>query len=139
MFYVKSEQHFDSAHFLEGYSGKCHSIHGHRWKVVVEIKGDTLGQEGDERSMLIDFNRLKQAAGDLCQKFDHALLYERGSLKELTKVALEEEGFNLVETSFRPTAEELARYFYNALKEKGFGVNRVEVYETPKTCAIYGE
>ena len=34
MYFLKTEQSFDSAHFLAGYHGKCANIHGHRWKDV---------------------------------------------------------------------------------------------------------
>ena len=38
MYYLKTEQSFDAAHFLKGYAGKCHNLHGHRWRVIVEIQ-----------------------------------------------------------------------------------------------------
>ena len=37
MYYLKTEHSFDSAHFLAGYEGKCRNIHGHEWRVVIEI------------------------------------------------------------------------------------------------------
>lgn len=42
MYYLKTENSFDSAHFLKGYDGKCRNLHGHRWRVVVEIAADQL-------------------------------------------------------------------------------------------------
>lgn len=42
MYYLKTESSFDSAHFLKGYDGKCRNLHGHRWRVVVEIAADQL-------------------------------------------------------------------------------------------------
>lgn len=42
MYSLISEHSFDAAHFLKGYEGKCSNIHGHRWRVVVEIQGDVL-------------------------------------------------------------------------------------------------
>ena len=38
MYEISIEQHFDAAHFLRGYRGKCEALHGHRFKVVVKIK-----------------------------------------------------------------------------------------------------
>ena len=38
---------------------------------------------------------------------------------------------------FRTTAENLARYFFDKLANKGFPVSQVDVYETPNNCAIY--
>ena len=30
MYYLETEEHFDAAHFLKGYAGKCSNLHGHR-------------------------------------------------------------------------------------------------------------
>ena len=51
MYILKTEYDFDSAHFLKGYDGKCSNIHGHRWKVVVNVGSETLEQEGNIRGM----------------------------------------------------------------------------------------
>lgn len=139
MYYLKTEQSFDSAHFLKGYQGKCHNLHGHRWRVVAEIKGESLSAETQTRSMLVDFGELKAVLKSICDDLDHSLIYEAGSLRPATLAALCEEEFRLIEVPFRPTAEEFARYFYEKLSEKGFLVHRVEVYETPNNCAAYEE
>ena len=74
---------------------------------------------------------------DLCDNLDHSLIYESGSLREKTIEALAEEEFRMVEVPFRPTAENFARYFYEEVKNAGFPVHRVEVYETPTNYAAY--
>lgn len=139
MFYLKTEQSFDSAHFLKGYQGKCHNLHGHRWRVVAEISGEMLSQAQQTRGMLVDFGELKAALKEICDGLDHSLIYEKDSLRPVTLAALREEEFRLIEVPFRPTAEEFARYFYGQLVEKGFPIHRVEVYETPNNCAAYEE
>ena len=50
MYIVKTEDSFDSAHFLARYNGKCRNIHGHRWRVVIEIAGENL-----DDGMVVDF------------------------------------------------------------------------------------
>ena len=139
MYYLKSEDTFDAAHFLKDYDGKCRNIHGHCWRVVAEIKGERLSEEVQERGMLTDFSALKQALKELCGKFDHSLIYEEGSLKPSTLQAFADETFKVFEVPFRPTAENFAKYFYEKLKEKGFNAHRIEVYETAKNCAAYEE
>ena len=84
MYYLRSEQSFDSAHFLADYEGKCRNLHGHRWRVVAEVKGDRLSEDPQHRGMLIDFGELKQILKDLCDHMDHSLIYETGSMKEST-------------------------------------------------------
>ena len=137
MYYLKTSASFDSAHFLAGYEGKCANIHGHRWKVEVSINGEVLQQEGTKRGMLIDFSDLKKAVHDMADSFDHALIYESGSMKETTIAAMNDEGFRLIEVPFRPTAENFAKYFFDVLSGQGLSVRSVTVYETPDNCAVY--
>ena len=137
MYTLKTSASFDSAHFLAGYEGKCANIHGHRWTVEVTVSGAKLQQSGTKRGMLIDFGDLKSAVRALADSFDHALIYEAGSLRERTLSALTEEGFRLIEVPFRPTAEHFAEHFYRLLAENGIAPSCVTVYETPENCASY--
>lgn len=137
MYYIRSESSFDSAHFLKGYNGKCSNLHGHRWRVVVELGSETLSDEQQTKGMLLDFGDLKHVVKEICDKLDHCLIYETGSLKEKTVLALQDENFRMVEVPFRPTAENFSRYFFEEILGKGFPVHRVEVYETPSNCAVY--
>lgn len=139
MYYLKTSACFDSAHFLHGYKGKCSNIHGHHWVVEVKINSGKLQVSGEKRGMLLDFGDFKQALKELAEGFDHKLIYEKNTLKLATLAALEEEGFLLVETDFRPTAENFAAYIYAELYKKGIPVFSVTVYESPENCAVYGE
>ena len=139
MYYLEAEQSFDAAHFLKGYQGKCKNLHGHRWRVVVSVRGKALQQTGPERGMLLDFSTLKGALKTLTEEFDHALLLEEGSLRPETLAALAAEEFRTVTLPFRTTAENLARYFYEKLRQQDLPVSRVAVYETPTNCAVYEE
>lgn len=139
MYFLKSEASFDSAHFLYGYDGKCSNIHGHRWKIEVTVKDLSLQSEGQTKGMIIDFGDLKKALKSVADNFDHALIYETGTLKKDTLECLLRDGFRLVELPYRPTAENLARHFYQLLKDSGFNLHNVTVYETPNNCAMYEE
>jgi 6-pyruvoyltetrahydropterin/6-carboxytetrahydropterin synthase len=139
MYELKSESSFDSAHFLTDYEGKCENLHGHRWRVVAYIATDQLQREGTNKDMVVDFKIFKTALRELTEAFDHTFLVEEGSLAPSTIEALESETFRLTILPFRTTTENLARYFYGKLAEKGFPVSKVEVYETPLNCAIYSE
>ncbi len=137
MYTLQSSACFDSAHFLKGYDGKCSNIHGHRFKLEAVIASEELCGDGSERGMIVDFKTFKKDLKKLAEEMDHSLILEAGSLKEKTRAALEEEGFRLVELGFRPTAENLAEYFYGELEERGYQVVLVKVYETPDNCAAY--
>ncbi len=137
MYTIRTEASFDAAHFLSGYEGKCSNLHGHRWRVVAEIAAEALSEEGQTRGMVTDFGEVKRVLHELADIYDHTFLYERGTLRETTIRALSEEGFSLCELPFRPTAENLAKRFYDRLEERGFAVRAVEVFETPGNSAVY--
>ena len=50
--------------------------------------------------------------------------------------ALIDENFKIINLPFRPTAENLAKYIYEALS-KNYLVDCLDVYETPNNCASY--
>lgn len=137
MYTLQTSASFDSAHFLKGYEGKCSNIHGHRWTVEVTVASEEVKKEGQIRGMVVDFKNLKKDLNRLADELDHSLIIEEGSLKEKTREALLEEEFRIVEVSFRPTAENLAEYFYDAMEEEGYQIVLVKVYETPNNCAGY--
>ena len=137
MYILKTAAAFDSAHFLAGYNGKCANLHGHHWVIEVEAGQETLQAEGEKRGMVIDYGDLKKAVRALADSFDHALIYEAGSLKAATLAALSDENFRMIEVPYRPTAENFAKAFYEALSADGLPVLRVTVYETPDNSARY--
>ena len=67
MYRLKTSAAFDSAHFLSGYNGKCANIHGHRWKIEVEIESAELITDGEKRGMIIDFGDLKKSGSFSCR------------------------------------------------------------------------
>ncbi len=137
MYIIKVEDHFDGAHFLAGYEGKCSNIHGHCWRVEVEVQTEQLIDEGQRRGMVTDFADAKRDLKQIVDYFDHALIIEEGSMKNRTLNCLIEDGYKVVSVSFRTTAENFACYFYESMKEKGYDVKRVKVFETVTNCAIY--
>lgn len=130
MYIVSSESAFDAAHFLTNYEGKCKNIHGHRWRIVAEVKGEL------NNGMLIDFGILKKDLKDLCDYFDHSFIVEKNSLKDELLNMLKEQ-FLIREVSFRTTAENFSKYFFETLQKKGYDVVSVSVYETPTNKAEY--
>ena len=137
MYSLKTSASFDSAHFLSGYNGKCANIHGHHWLVEVETASEKLIENGEKRGMVIDFGDLKKAVRALADSYDHALIYEKDTLKPATLAALKDENFRLIELECRPTAENFARIFFGQLTDAGLSVTKVTVYETPENCASF--
>jgi 6-pyruvoyltetrahydropterin/6-carboxytetrahydropterin synthase len=137
MYRIQTETHFDAAHFLAGYQGKCSNLHGHRWRVVVQISRENLRLDPQDTGMVEDFSTVKEALEEISAYYDHSLIYEKNSMKDTTVSALKGEGFLLREVKFRPTAENFAKDFFDRLTALRFPVSAVEVYETPNNCAIY--
>ena len=139
MYCLQTEAAFDSAHFLTDYYGKCENLHGHRWRVVVYLEQEELQTEGTMKDMVLDFAGGDERVGmdALADSLDHTFLVEEGSLKPATLAALEDEGFSLTIMPFRTTAENLARWFFERLREQGLPVIEVECDETPNNRAFY--
>lgn len=114
MFEITVTGHFDSAHYLDGYKGKCEEVHGHRFGVVVGIGGERLNEIG----ILYDFSELKAHLREVLGYLDHKPLNDLPPFK----------GQN-------PSSENLAVYIYRELEGRLKGsvvtLSFVEVHESP--------
>lgn len=59
---------FSAAHFVT-YEGQCERLHGHNYRVQVEIEGE-LNQD----KLVFDFTTLKRVTREICQQLDHRFL-----------------------------------------------------------------
>ncbi|MDP4179155.1 MAG: 6-carboxytetrahydropterin synthase QueD [Bacillota bacterium] len=137
MYTLKAEHSFDSAHFLANYAGKCGNIHGHRWRVEIEVQSSSLNEGGQFDGMVIDFKDLKRDIKEMIDYYDHSLIIEENTMRKETLEHLIMDGFRIINVKFRPTAENFACFFYKTMKEKGYKVKKATVYETPTNCASY--
>ena len=126
MFEVTVEAGFSSGHYLRNYHGKCENPHGHNYKVFVTL----LGEELDEAGLLLDFKLLKQVMRPVVDYLDHQMIND---LEPFV-------------TEINPSAENLARYFFDEtntqLHEMTAGRVRVKdctIYETDTSFARYYE
>jgi 6-pyruvoyltetrahydropterin/6-carboxytetrahydropterin synthase len=137
MYSITTEASFDAAHFLKNYNGKCKNIHGHRWRIIVEVQSENLKTDVQEYGMITDFGDLKRDLKELADKFDHTFIYEKDSLKKELVEMLKSEDFALNEVDFRPTAENFSKYIFDEMTNRGYDVAKVSVYETPNNLASY--
>jgi len=129
MYKLQVKGHFDAAHYIKDYRGKCSRMHGHRWEVVVVLAGSELGP----MNMLVDFSWVKKRLGVLLEGLDHYVLNEQ--LPKLTQYG---EADNV-------TAEYLARWIYQCFEvfmahpdlPSGLKLARVAVWENPECCVSY--
>jgi 6-pyruvoyltetrahydropterin/6-carboxytetrahydropterin synthase len=134
-FRLQVKTHFDAAHYIRNYVGKCSREHGHRWEVEVVLESTVL----DERNMLVDFKSVKSLLNDLVDaKLDHWQLNE--TLREpnvtaeyLSKwIYVELEGlFHAVSTT--PPLN----YEIRDAVQRGLKLVRVTVWESPDCCVKY--
>lgn len=133
MLTVTKTVRFDAAHVLTNHQGLCRNLHGHTYRVDVSVR-QAADDAGD---MVIDFKDLKQiAAREICDRFDHAFIYNTASAGECEIAAVvEKNGMRTVPLPFRSTAENLARHFFGKLKAHLPGLARVRVWETADSSA----
>ena len=126
---------FDAAHILTNHQGLCKNLHGHTYRVDVSVTQP----EGDDSDMVIDFKDLKTIATEtICDRFDHAFIYNTESAGEREIAAVvEKNGMRTVAIPFRSTAENLARLFFGDLRPRIPGLSAVKVWETADSCAEY--
>jgi len=135
------------AHMLANHKGKCRNIHGHTYKMEVEVKrfeGDVLVRPGEtDHGMVLEFNDVKAIINDLIvEKLDHAFLYWKDSTDpmehEIASI-LRKYDRKMVEIDYRPTAEEMAISFKKEIETKikdlGVYVSSLIVWESPTSYA----
>ena len=122
MYVINVKWHYDSAHFLKSYHGKCERLHGHRYVVEAGLAFEQLGEGG----MAYDFSEAKRAHRAVTDEMDHQNINDLPAFQEL-------------ETS----AENQAKYIFGELKGRLGPVSEnllyVKVWETPNQWAQYSE
>ena len=125
MFEVTVEETFAAGHFLRNYKGKCENPHGHNYKVLVTLQGRDL----DKAGLLLDFKDLKVVMKAVVERLDHQMINDIKPFDEVN-----------------PSAENLARYFYQetntklkSVTEGRVSVKMVTMFETDTTNATYYE
>jgi 6-pyruvoyltetrahydropterin/6-carboxytetrahydropterin synthase len=135
------------AHMLANHNGKCRNIHGHTYKMQVEIaqnKGGLTSNMGKtDHGMVLEFNDIKEIVNRLIvDKLDHAFLYWKDSTDpmehEIAEV-LKKYDRKMVVIDYRPTAEEMALSFKKEIDAEisslGVIVTSLVVWESPTSFA----
>lgn len=126
---------FDAAHVLTNHQGLCKNLHGHTYRVDISVSQ----REGEDSDMVIDFKDLKSIAeAVICDRFDHAFIYNTTSPGECEIAAVvEKNSMRTVAIPFRSTAENLAKYFFELLITHIPNIASVKVWETAMSSAEY--
>ncbi len=133
MFIITKEVYFCYGHRLMNHPGKCRNLHGHSVKACISIKQEVL----DEQGMVCDFSDVKNCVdGYINQLLDHNFLLHKDDPLIPALVANGEQFLALDE---HPTAEVLSKMIYRHVKQQGFNVDQVVLWETSSACACYRE
>lgn len=120
MFLLSVKAHYDSAHFLRSYHGKCEKLHGHRYVVEAALAFDDVGEGG----IAYDFAEAKRHLRAIADHLDHE------NINDL-------EPFTVLE----PSAENQARWIFDEMRRRLGDVSEnlvyVRVWETPDQYAQY--
>ena len=124
MITITKEFTFASAHRLLNHEGSCKNLHGHNYKLIVEITGplDT-GEASSSFGMVMDFKKFKGIVWErILDRLDHHYL-------------------NDIFASDAPTAENMVAWIAGIL-ESSFSLHhlkliRVVLYETDTSYATW--
>ena len=108
----------DAAHRLRDYPGSCQRLHGHTYRVRATFRIRSLEDSG----MAMDFSKAKEILRTALDYMDHQYI------NELPEFSLQ-----------NPTAENIARFIFEQLKEQNVQLHSVSVWETATSRATYFE
>ena len=108
---------FDAAHLLPDYVGKCKNLHGHSWRLDVEVARAIKGS-AVYTTMIIDFGDLKKIVNDaVIDKLDHQYINDI--------------------VPGPPTAENMVGWIAYQLLETGLEVVSLKLWETDTSFATW--
>lgn len=120
MFEVTVQEHFDAAHYLRGYKGKCESLHGHRFQVAVSL----MVKKTNDIGLAYDFVQLKAQLRGILGRFDH------GCLNDITP-------FDKINPSSENIASTVYSELHKLLRGEDVSISRIQVWESPQNCITY--
>lgn len=156
----------DAGHRVPHHGSKCRNLHGHRYIIEATCRGP-LYEQGAQEGMVLDFGFLKEEMVQVIDtRCDHGLiLWDQDPLLEFMNTSLygkqvvtreiAEHGYSLQNDTdigsgklyvvpFVPTAENLARHWFNQLTPRVVGrtnnqatLSYVKVWETPNCSAQF--
>lgn len=120
---LKVRHSFSCAHYLRDYEGPCARMHGHDYKVEVEI----VSRQLDKAGLAMDSSDIKKVLVSLTSQLDHRCANDIPPFTEIN-----------------PSAENIAAWFFTSMK-KGLAqfpavtMKAVTIHETEKFSVRYTE
>ena len=124
---IAKEFRWEMGHRLPEHFGQCKNIHGHSYKMLVEIEGELNKDE-----MVIDYYDVEKIINPIIEKLDHAFMVNKND--KVVLEFLEKMNSKKVIVNFQSTAENICLYLLNEIKKVSLPQNvseiKVRVYET---------
>jgi 6-pyruvoyltetrahydropterin/6-carboxytetrahydropterin synthase len=170
MFSITSKIGMDAAHRVPTHGSKCFSLHGHRYTIEATACAKDLPCDGVEAGMVMDFSFLKEEMMEnIDHMCDHGIIvwYKdvividmlrghtmipvkdlvascEGAGASFSPLVKDQSLMKVLVTEFIPTAECLAKFWYELLEiavdKRSNGrakLTKIEVWETPNNMARY--
>lgn len=131
-------------HRVPNHKSKCRNLHGHRYSIEVGVDDILISAPGSsDEGMVMDFGDLKGVMMDVLDGgFDHGfVMYEGDVYADTFRSWMENDLCKVIVVPFIPTAENLAKYWFELLDKKlsarDINLQHVKVWETPTSTALY--
>lgn len=134
---ISKEFRWEMGHRIPGHEGLCKNVHGHSYRMILEITGDI-----SDNGMIIDFYDLGLIVKPVIESLDHSFLCQNTDLPLIN--FLKENNMKYVVTDFQSTVENICIYLAEIItgkidKEKYPNIKRisVKIFETPNSYAEF--
>lgn len=141
---ISKQIEIDMGHRVPNHKSKCRNLHGHRYTIEAGVEGIVNTTKGSsDEGMVIDFGDLKQTMMTLIHdKYDHGfVMYEKDEFASAFEIYRDAYKQNIHFVPFIPTAENLAKHWYESIEEpltkSNMILRYVKVWETPTSTANY--
>jgi 6-pyruvoyltetrahydropterin/6-carboxytetrahydropterin synthase len=163
MYTITREIGIDMGHRVPTHGSKCKNMHGHRYTIQAMCSAHKLIQSGVQESMVLDFGFLKE---EMMANIDHpcdhgTVFWDQDEILQTLPINMdlarseiayqgfrgpttEIRGWKLYIVPFIPTAENLAKHWFERLKKRveiasegQAELKGVKVWETPNCTAEY--
>ena len=121
MYTLSVQRVISTAHQLRDYDGPCARVHGHNWRIKLDVEFEKVNDTG----IAIDFTDLDKKLWDIIGPFDHQFINTVPPFDKLN-----------------PTAENLVKYLYHQLQPvfaEQVSLKRVSVWENNAYMVSYEE
>ena len=132
---IAKEFRWEMGHRLPFHDGLCRNVHGHSYKMVVEIEGNV-----NKNGMIIDFFDLGKIIKPIIEKYDHAFLCWEED--KVVKDFLVENKMKCVIADYPSTVENICTDFSKQIHDElekldgyAFGNLNVKIFESPNAFA----